>query len=820
MPSIPRANTTPDRKETGRRFHLMDRAGAPTAGRGAAALTAKPRLEADRAELTRFVHATFRYRDDGTHAILRTFAEGSNEVLGSVRVPLNGTGLEPLVDHAAHQATKAANAARPAVFAPPVAAFVGSRARERDLGNGLVLTVEADFAPTTARRNLEYLLGSATVIVASGGQWTDPETGTVEDKLHLHWRCREPSRSGPEHATLKQARALACAFVGGDATAITLVHPLRWPGSWHRKNQPRLARIVDLKPDVEIEPAEVIELLLPLVPAQRRSWRAPSGTPLPPQLTDEDLLALGGTIANADREWADWNRLGMAFFAASGGSDAGFAAFDRFSRHSAKYDTTETQRRWEHYRRSPPDRLGPGTLGYEARQVDPTFQLPSTRRARAEPKADAANDGEGGSDQDAAGWRHQLITNDKGAPRDIVANAAIIIRSDPRFVDRLRFDELHQAPFARDMPWHRGSQWWPWSDVDDTELAHWCQLRGVILKPATCAAAVEMVASHHRHHAVREFLDGLIWDRTPRLDMWLETYLGARIDFQTLDADLSEDDLNREEPTPSEKYATYLRSVGPKWMIAAVARVYRPGCKVDHVIVLEGPQGCGKSTCFRILAGNDWFADEIADLGTKDSAQDLRGKWIVELAEVAALKRGMLERVKAFFTRNVDHYRPSYGRRSMDFPRQCVFAGTTNADAYLADETGNRRFWPVKVRGLRLEELKRDRDQLWAEAVVRFKADESWWLDREVEAFAAEEQEQRRQGDPWEEPILDWLSRQTKTEHTVAEILTGALQREVGDWTQTDLNRVARCLRAHDYERAQVRTDSGRRTWVYRRCHQ
>src|SRR5919106_1475231 len=224
---------------------------------GSRAVNTKVRLEADRAELARFVDATFRYADDGTHAVLRTFAEGSNEVLASVRVPLNSTGVEALIDHAARQATKAANAVRPAVFAPPVATFVGTRARERDLGNGLVLTVEADFAPTTARRNLEYLIGSATVVVASGGQWTDPETGAVEDKLHLHWRCREPSRSGPEHAALKRARALACAFVGGDATAVSLVHPLRWAGGWHRKNEPRLARIVDLRPDVEIEPAEV-----------------------------------------------------------------------------------------------------------------------------------------------------------------------------------------------------------------------------------------------------------------------------------------------------------------------------------------------------------------------------------------------------------------------------------------------------------------------------------------------------------------------------------------------------------------------------------
>jgi hypothetical protein len=155
------------------------------------AIDRKATPRADRTELARFVDATFRYADDGTAAILRTFAEGSSEVLDSVRVRLDGAGLDTLVGHAAQQATKAANASRAAVFAPPVATFVGTRARERDLGNGLVLTVEADFAPTTARRNLEYLLGSATVVIASGGQWIDPETGAIEEKLHLHWRCRE-----------------------------------------------------------------------------------------------------------------------------------------------------------------------------------------------------------------------------------------------------------------------------------------------------------------------------------------------------------------------------------------------------------------------------------------------------------------------------------------------------------------------------------------------------------------------------------------------------------------------------------------------------
>ena len=345
-------------------------------------MTAKVRLAADRAELARFVEATFRYADVGTDAVLRTFAEGSNEVLGTLRVPLNGAGLDAVIEHAAHQATKAANTARPAVFAPPVATFIGDRTRERDLGNGLVLTVEADQAPAIARRNLQFVLGPPTVVVASGGHWIDPESGEVEDKLHLHWRCKEPSRTTSEHALLKRARALACTFVGADATAITPAHPLRWPGSWHRKHEPRLARIVDLRPDVEIEPSEVVELLEPLIPVQRAGGRRRGSSQHDSELDDHDLAALAEIIANPDREWADWNRLGMAFFAASNGSEAGLAAFDQVSQRSAKYDASDTQRRWEHFHQSPPHRLGPGTLIYEARQIDPAFRLQSRQAPR------------------------------------------------------------------------------------------------------------------------------------------------------------------------------------------------------------------------------------------------------------------------------------------------------------------------------------------------------------------------------------------------------------------------------------------------------
>lgn len=830
-------------------------------------------LVADRLELARFVNAAFRHADEGTAVLLRSFAEGSSEVLRSVRVPIDAANLEAVIDHAAHLATKAANTARPALFAPPVATFQGSRARERDLANGLVLTVEVDHAPATARRNLEYLLGPATLVVASGGAWTDPETGAVEPKLHLHWRCAEPTRTAAEHAELKHARRLACRLAGADPSAISIVHPLRWPGSFHRKSQlPRLARILELRPEVELVPGEVIELLQPILPREplgSRSTAGPAGTPL---LEAADLLALAEVIANPDRDWADWNRIGLAFFAASGGSEAGLAAFERVSQRSAKHDPTTTTARWAHYRRSPPDRLGAGTLIYEARQVAPAFRLPSRstgpgRASRSAPdpepdgrdggrpgrsaaageapdRSDGAPDGDSGGgngssshgDGSSSGggdilepWRAELICNSRGAPRDCVANAVLILRRDPSLAGRLRLDEMEQAVTVHAPPWRSDVTWRPWAEVDDTELANWCQIRGVILKPATCAAAVELVASHHRHHALRAWLEGLSWDGTPRLDRWLETYLGAGLaDPGARAAGSVPDPQGREAPSARpEAFTGYLHAIGAKWLISAVARVFRPGCKVDHVLVLEGAQGIGKSSALRVLAGGDaWFADEVADLGSKDAAQGLRGKWILELAEMAALRRAEVERMKAFLTRTTDHYRPSFGRRSGDFPRQCVFAATTNDEAYLADASGNRRFWPVKVTAVRLEELARDCEQLWAEAVQRFKAGESWWLDRELEAVATEEQAGRRDEDPWDNVVLEWLGRQTKPAHTVGEILKGALRLDEADWTPAAQNRVARCLKAHGYERHQRRDPTqkdgqgrSRRVYVYQRCH-
>jgi putative DNA primase/helicase len=168
--------------------------------------------------------------------------------------------------------------------------------------------------------------------------------------------------------------------------------------------------------------------------------------------------------------------------------------------------------------------------------------------------------------------------------------------------------------------------------------------------------------------------------------------------------------------------------VAARWLISAVARVFQPGAKADCCLILEGGQGIGKSSALRIL-GDPWFTDEIADLGGKDASFQTQGVWIVEIAELDSMNRSEVSRIKSFMSRNVGRFRPPYGRRIVESPRQCVFAGSVNHNVYLRDETGGRRFWPVECRSIDLAGLKRDRDQPWAEAVFKYQAGSPWWLE-------------------------------------------------------------------------------------------
>jgi putative DNA primase/helicase len=342
----------------------------------------------------------------------------------------------------------------------------------------------------------------------------------------------------------------------------------------------------------------------------------------------------------------------------------------------------------------------------------------------------------------------------------------------------------------------------PWSEFDDLAATEWMQSADVRVHVSSgiVREAVQCVAYERRFHPVLEWLEGLKWDGTERLSGWLTTYMGVPV-------------------------SPLAGAFGRKFLISAVARVMRPGCKVDHVLILEGLQGALKSKTLRALVGDDWFTDQIADLGTKDSCQDLRGVWVIELSELSAIRPGEVEKVKAYVSRQVDHYRPSYGRRSIDVPRQCVFIGTTNAREYLSDITGNRRYWPVACTKLDPEAIAQDREQLWAEAVAAFHAGETWWLeDEELRRAAEAEQEARRIVHPWEPIVADWLDDPTTVSRdgiripfdlddgrvTVGQILEHAIAKPTERLTTADQMHVGRVLTKLGWQK---RKSHGRSVW-------
>ena len=245
------------------------------------------------------------------------------------------------------------------------------------------------------------------------------------------------------------------------------------------------------------------------------------------------------------------------------------------------------------------------------------------------------------------------------------------------------------------------------------------------------ADATNALCLENRFDPVIDYLNSRKWDGTPRLETWLSTYLGA-----------ADTPLNRE--------------IGRLTLVAAVRRVRQPGCKFDQIPVLEGPEGTNKSTAIAILAGQENFSDQtILTERDKEQQELLRGVWIYEIADLAGMKRSEVEKVKAFATRSHDRAPPAYGRRRIDAPRRGILVGTTNDHEYLKSETGNRRFWPVRTGTIDIEALRRDRDQLWAEAAEIEKQGGSLVLPRELWAEAAAIQDERRQHDPWDDILAN-----------------------------------------------------------------
>jgi predicted P-loop ATPase len=387
-------------------------------------------------------------------------------------------------------------------------------------------------------------------------------------------------------------------------------------------------------------------------------------------------------------------------------------------------------------------------------------------------------------------WLSACIKGDTGKPLPVLANALVGLRAE--VPDAFAFDEMVRATLLMRPLAETSEAFDPraCTDVDVGVMQERLQRLGLRrLGKDTAHQAVEMRAHERRFHPVRDYLGRLVWDGASRLSNLFPAYFGA-------------------------ESSGYTAAIGAMFVIAMVARVLDPGCKADHMVVLEGEQGTLKSSACRVLGG-EYFSDSLPDLSAgKDVLQHLRGKWLIEVGEMHAMRKVETSQLKAFITRQVERYRPSYGRMEVIEPRQCIFVGTTNKDTYLRDSTGGRRFWPIKTGSIDIEGLARDRDQLFAEAVDRYRSGAQWWPDKDFERlYIAPEQAARYEADVWEENISSYL--RTKTRVTVGEVARGALYFDTNRVGTADQRRITTAMESLGWRRERDGTDSqGKRWWI------
>lgn len=378
-------------------------------------------------------------------------------------------------------------------------------------------------------------------------------------------------------------------------------------------------------------------------------------------------------------------------------------------------------------------------------------------------------------------------------------NAMEIVTKDQAWRDVFAFDEFSQRKMVMALPPNvAGNRYFfkprEIKDSDYVDVLRWFNCNGFLrANKSTICDVVDAACMKNVISPVKHWLEALAEKHpnpdTNLLDTWAVTALGADV-------------------ATSEKHK-YVAAVSRKWLIAAVARAIKPGCKADAVLILEGSQGAGKSTASRILASDEWFGDALPPMGTKDASDYLRGKWIVELAELSNINKAEVEIVKAFVSRTEERFRPAYGRSEICYPRSCVFVGTTNKVDYLRDDTGNRRFWPIKCGKIDLEWLKQHRDELFAAAFVAFKNGERWWLEGAEEAVARQEQEHRYSEDAWADAIRTWVTSENIKTTFILEVAQRALDLSTRDVGRATQNRIKGVLNELGFTKAARRPKSG-----------
>jgi predicted P-loop ATPase len=386
-------------------------------------------------------------------------------------------------------------------------------------------------------------------------------------------------------------------------------------------------------------------------------------------------------------------------------------------------------------------------------------------------------------------WLQECITGETGRPLSVLANVLIGLRAVLPIA--FAYDEMLCVPMLmHPLEIQPSFTPRPCTDVDIGAVQEKLQHLGLkrVAKDVV-HQAVDIRAYECRFHPVRDYLNGLEWDGNKRIGTLFPTYFGS-------------------------DNTDYAKAIGSMFLVSMVARIFEPGCKADHLPVIEGPQGTLKSTACSILGGK-WFSDSLPDVTAgKDASQHLRGKWLIEVSEMHAMNRAEAAQLKAFITRPTERYRPSYGHKEVIEPRQCVFVGTTNRDIYLRDETGGRRFWPIKVGTINIDKLESDRDQLFAEAVVRYREGASWWPEKDFErSQIMPQQAQRYEPDAWEENIAGYI--QTKSKVTIGEVAREALHIDLPRIGTAEQRRIAAALEQLGWERLPKDSD-GKRWWAKR----
>lgn len=389
------------------------------------------------------------------------------------------------------------------------------------------------------------------------------------------------------------------------------------------------------------------------------------------------------------------------------------------------------------------------------------------------------------------GWVSMLMQSAKGGvEKDKSSNIALVVENHDDTVGVFRFDEFRQRIMVmRAPPWDYADGFKERSlcDADYVELHHHLERppHEFKVKPGEIPGMINMVAQRHAFDPLREYLEGLEWDGTPRIERLFVDYMGA-------------------EDTP------YNRTIGVRFCISAAARGLSPGIKVDTMPILEGPQGLKKSTAVKALFAPRFVTEHLSSIGSKDAMMELGGVWAVEVAEMHKMTQAETAEVKKFLSQQVDRFRPPYGKNIVEAPRRCVLVGTINPEGnpYLTDATGARRFWPVECGRVDIASIERDRDQFWAEAVARFKAGEPHWIQESEMRDVERQQELRTDVDPWTDAIVQKLRGVTE----IFQIdLIKAVEVPLKDVQKRHTDRIGRIMMRLGWRSIRERTPGGER---------